>query len=117
MPRPNGLDVTRALAGPGVDDPLKVVVVTTFDRDDYVYGALRGGAVGFLLKDAGAALLAEAVRAANAGDVLISPALTARLFHDMPFQRGTVRLSDRELDVVRSPTAPTRRSPPTCSSR
>jgi DNA-binding NarL/FixJ family response regulator len=102
MPRLNGLDVTRALAGPGVADPLKVVVVTTFDQDDYVFGALRGGAVGFLLKDAGAGLLAEAVRAAHAGDVLISPALTARLFHDMPFRRGGVRLSDRELDVVRS---------------
>jgi DNA-binding NarL/FixJ family response regulator len=102
MPRLNGLDVTRALAGPGVADPLKVVVVTTFDQDDYVYGALHGGAAGFLLKDAGATLLVEAVRAAHAGDALISPELTARLFHDMPFRRVHIRLSDRERDVIRS---------------
>jgi DNA-binding NarL/FixJ family response regulator len=102
MPGRNGLDVTRDLAGPGVVSPLKVVVVTTFDQDDYVYGALRGGATGFLLKDAGAALLVEAVRAAHAGDVLVSPALTARLFHDLPVPRRRIRLSDRERDVIRS---------------
>jgi DNA-binding NarL/FixJ family response regulator len=103
MPRLNGLDVTRALAGPDVAHPLKVVVVTTFDQDDYVYGALRGGAVGFLLKDAGAALLAEAVRAAHAGDALVSPALTARLFRDLPAKAPThTRLSERERAVVRS---------------
>jgi DNA-binding NarL/FixJ family response regulator len=101
MPRLNGLDVTRALAGPGVADPLKVVVVTTFDQDDYVYGALRGGAAGFLLKDAGAVLLAEAVRAAHLGEALISPELTARLFRDLPGQKH-VKLSHRERDVVRS---------------
>jgi DNA-binding NarL/FixJ family response regulator len=100
MPRLNGLDVTHALAGPAVTDPLKVVVVTTFDQDDYVYGALRGGAVGFLLKDAGAPLLVEAVRAAHAGDALISPALTARLFHSLPPPEN--KLSARERDVVRS---------------
>ena len=103
MPRLNGIDVTRALAGPGVAAPLKVVVVTTFDQDDYVYGALRGGAVGFLLKDAGATLLVEAVRAAWAGDALVSPALTARLFRALPpTPTKCVRLTDRERDVVRS---------------
>ena len=74
MPGLDGIEVTRALAGPGVPDPLRVVIVTTFDLDEYVYGALRAGAVGFLLKDAGPALLVEAVRAASAGDALISPA-------------------------------------------
>jgi DNA-binding NarL/FixJ family response regulator len=49
MPVRDGLEVTRALAGPGVPDPLRVVIVTTFDLDEYVYGALRAGAVGFLL--------------------------------------------------------------------
>jgi DNA-binding NarL/FixJ family response regulator len=105
MPRLNGLDVTRALAGhAALAGPagLKVVVVTTFDQDDYVYGALRGGAVGFILKDAGAALLVEAVRAAHAGDALISPALTARLFHNLPGPPPRTKLSDRERDVVRS---------------
>jgi DNA-binding NarL/FixJ family response regulator len=67
MPRLDGIEVTRALAGPGVADPLRVVIVTTFDLDEYVYGALRAGAVGFILKDAGPVLLAEAVRAAGAG--------------------------------------------------
>jgi DNA-binding NarL/FixJ family response regulator len=105
MPRLNGLDVTRALAGPGVAAPLKVVVVTTFDQDDYVYGALRGGAVGFLLKDAGAALLVEAVRAAHAGDALVSPAVTVRLLRSLarpPAASPATPLSDREKDVVRS---------------
>ena len=65
----------RLLAGPGVADPLRVVVVTTFDVDEYVYGALRGGACGFLLKDSGPTLLAEAVRAAAVGDSLVSPSV------------------------------------------
>ncbi|MEV6847809.1 response regulator transcription factor [Actinoplanes sp. NPDC051411] len=104
MPRLNGLDVTRALAGPDVVDPLKVVVVTTFDQDDYVHGALRGGAAGFLLKDAGAALLIEAVRAAHAGDALISPAVTVRLLRNLaapPAPPPAVPLSDREEEVAR----------------
>src|SRR5207244_2279057 len=64
MPKLDGLEVTRVLAGPGTADPPRIVVVTTFDQDDYLYGALRAGAVGFLLKDAGPGLLVEAVRAA-----------------------------------------------------
>lgn len=79
MPEPDGLEVTRRLAGPTVRDPLKVVVVTTFDIDEYVYTALTNGASGFLLKDAGPTLLVEAVRAAVRGDALISPAITVRL--------------------------------------
>jgi DNA-binding NarL/FixJ family response regulator len=64
MPHLDGLEATRLLAGPDVADPIPVVVVTTFDLDEYVYSALRNGATGFLLKDAGPALLVEAVRAA-----------------------------------------------------
>lgn len=79
MPRMDGLEATRALAGPDVVDPLRVVMVTTFDLDEYVYAAFRNGAAGFLLKDAGATLLLEAVRAAHRGDVLVSPSLTVRL--------------------------------------
>lgn len=79
MPEPDGLEVTRRLAGLTVRDPLKVVVVTTFDIDEYVYTALTNGASGFLLKDAGPTLLVEAVRAAVRGDALISPAITVRL--------------------------------------
>lgn len=109
MPRLDGLDVTRALAGPGVTSPMRVVVVTTFDDDAYVDAALDNGALGFLLKDAGPALLVEAVRAAADGGALISPSLTVRLL-----QRRTSSavgrpgataeagpLSDRELQVVR----------------
>ena len=79
MPDVDGIEATRQLAGPDVVDPLAVVVITTFDLDEYVYGALRAGARGFLLKDAGADLLAQAVHAAARGDALIAPNITARL--------------------------------------
>src|SRR5262245_19569981 len=57
MPELDGIEATRRLAGPAVEDPLAVVVITTFDLDEYVYAALRAGARGFLLKDSGPALL------------------------------------------------------------
>jgi DNA-binding NarL/FixJ family response regulator len=79
MPGMNGLDATRALAGPGVEDPLAVVVITTFDVDEYVYGALKAGARGFLLKDAGPELLHQAILAAANGEALIAPNITVRL--------------------------------------
>lgn len=78
MPGVDGIEATRQLAGPDRPDPLAVVVITTFDIDEYIHGALRAGAKGFLLKDATAALVVEAVRAAADGDALISPAVTAR---------------------------------------
>ncbi|GAA3518091.1 response regulator [Actinocatenispora rupis] len=105
MPRIDGIEVTRALAGPDVPDPLRVVVVTTFDLDEYVHGALRGGAVGFVLKDAGPALLVEAVRAAHHGDALVSPSVTLRLLRHLTAVRPRHEphpLSERELDVVRA---------------
>jgi DNA-binding NarL/FixJ family response regulator len=104
MPRMNGLEALRLLAGPDVADPVRVVVVTTFDLDEYVHAALRNGACGFLLKDSGPALLVEAVRAAVSGDALISPSITVRLLQHLtppapdPDAGG---LSPRELDVVR----------------
>jgi DNA-binding NarL/FixJ family response regulator len=79
MPHLDGIEATRQLAGPDVDDPLVVVVITTFDLDEYVYGALEAGARGFLLKDAGPALLTQAIHAAALGDALIAPSVTARL--------------------------------------
>jgi DNA-binding NarL/FixJ family response regulator len=108
MPQVDGIGVTRALAGPGVANPLRVVVVTTFDLDEYVYGALRGGAVGFILKDAGPALLVEAVRAASVGDALVSPSVTVRLLRHLTVtrtkttSRPTTPLSRREIEVVRA---------------
>jgi DNA-binding NarL/FixJ family response regulator len=104
MPGMDGLEVTKTLAGPGVTDPLKVVVVTTFDLDEYVHTALRNGAAGFLLKDSGPALLVEAVRAAVSGDALISPSITVRLLEHLspPAPSGDDGgLSPRELDVVK----------------
>jgi DNA-binding NarL/FixJ family response regulator len=79
MPELDGIELTRRLAGPDVEDPLAVVVITTFDLDEYVHGALKAGARGFLLKDAGPELLAQAVRSAASGDALIAPSVTARL--------------------------------------
>ncbi|MET7694037.1 response regulator transcription factor [Streptomyces sp. NPDC005483] len=105
MPRLDGLEVTRALAGPSVTDPLRVVVVTTFDQDDYAYTALRNGACGFLLKDAASTLLIEAVRSAARGDALVSPAVTVRLLKHLAGHQQAAPaphpLSERELDVVR----------------
>ncbi|AVT36420.1 response regulator transcription factor [Plantactinospora sp. BB1] len=79
MPRADGLDATAALARFAV--PPKVVVLTTFDLDEYVATALRHGAVGFLLKDATADQMAAAVRSAAAGDAMLSPQVTRRLLH------------------------------------
>ncbi|MFF5108364.1 response regulator [Streptosporangium sp. NPDC000509] len=79
MPGLDGIQATRLLAGPTVEDPLAVVVITTFDLDEYVYAALRAGARGFLLKDAGTVLLTQAIHAAANGDALIAPSITARL--------------------------------------
>ncbi len=107
MPHVDGLEATRALAGPGVEDPLRVVVVTTFDLDDYVHTALRNGAAGFLLKDAGPALLIEAVHAAARGDVLVSPSITVRLLAHFaepvpagPPPQPVVPLTEREEEVL-----------------
>ncbi|OXM64040.1 response regulator [Amycolatopsis vastitatis] len=108
MPGTDGIEATRRLAGPGVEDPLAVVVITTFDLDEYVYAALRAGARGFLLKNAGAQLLAQAVHAAATGDALIAPSVTARLLDAFagtgsgaPIQ-PVEPLTDREEQVLLS---------------
>lgn len=109
MPGMDGIEATRRLAGPEVEDPLSVVVITTFDLDDYVYAALKAGARGFLLKDAGPELLAGAIRAAAAGDALIAPSVTARLLNE--FAEGpaaaspappSAPLTNREEEVLRA---------------
>ncbi|MFI2607348.1 response regulator [Kitasatospora sp. NPDC018619] len=104
MPRMDGLELTRRLAeeSPGV----RVVIVTTFDLDEYVHSALKAGAYGFLLKRSGAPLLIEAVRAAVDGDSLISPQITTRLLRSLagPKQKKAPRaekLTPRELEVAR----------------
>jgi DNA-binding NarL/FixJ family response regulator len=107
MPGLDGIEATRALAGPGVADPVAVVVITTFDLDEYVYAALRAGARGFLLKDAGPALLAQAVHAAANGDALIAPSVTTRLLGAFaatapaaPPRQPLDPLTDREEQVL-----------------
>lgn len=79
MPELDGVEATRQLAGPDVDSPMPVVVITTFDLDEYVHGALKAGARGFLLKDAGPELLVQAIESAARGDALIAPSVTVRL--------------------------------------
>ncbi|MEW2296537.1 response regulator transcription factor [Streptomyces sp. NPDC006743] len=125
MPGLDGLEATRLLAGPEADEPLNVLIATTFDVDEYVYRALRNGACGFLLKDGSPALLVEAVRAVAADNALISPSITVRLLKHMtdaaseavtragrperagrrpPSESRTARelpLTARETDVVR----------------
>ncbi|MGI5268566.1 response regulator [Nonomuraea sp. CA-218870] len=107
MPGLDGIAATRALAGPDVADPLAVVVITTFDLDEYVYAALRAGARGFLLKNAGAQLLSQAVHAAAGGDALIAPSVTARLLDAFartgpagPPVRPVEALTDREEEIL-----------------
>ncbi|MFB6725930.1 response regulator [Kribbella sp. NPDC056345] len=103
MPKGDGLSVVEQLAGPQVAEPLKVIVVTTFDLDEYVHTALRNGAAGFVLKRSGPALLVEAIRAAAAGDVLISPQLTTRLFsriREVPGDPRWATLTAREQEVA-----------------
>ncbi|ADJ47927.1 two-component system response regulator [Amycolatopsis mediterranei S699] len=106
MPGVDGLRATELLAGPAVADPLRVVVVTTYDADENVYAALLGGACGFLLKDAGPRLLVDAVRAAANGEALVSPSVTVRLlarFTERARRRAQGApdlLTDRESDVV-----------------
>jgi DNA-binding NarL/FixJ family response regulator len=107
MPHLDGLEATLQLAGPDLDDPLAIVIITTFDTDDYVTGALRAGAKGFLLKDAGPDLLVHAIRAAAEGDVLIAPSVTARLLARLADsapatdpRQPIVPLTEREEEVV-----------------
>ena len=107
MPGIDGIEATRRLAGKAIGQPLAVVVITTFDNDDYVYAALKAGARGFLLKDAGPDLLAQAVRAAAKGDALIAPGITARFLSafadsrpDQPPAQPSEALTDREEQVL-----------------
>jgi DNA-binding NarL/FixJ family response regulator len=79
MPELDGVQATRQLAGPGVPHPTKVIILTTFDLDEYVVEALRAGASGFLLKDASATTLVEAIRVVARGEALLAPTVTRRL--------------------------------------
>ncbi|MGW0808141.1 response regulator [Nonomuraea sp. NPDC002799] len=109
MPVLDGIEATRLLAGAGVADPVKVVMVTTFNLDEYVYEALRAGASGFLLKDAPPAQLLHGIRTVAVGAALLAPEVTRRLVgryaaRIRPAEGGTaddVPLTARELEVLR----------------
>ena len=106
MPNLDGIEATRLLAGPDVEDPIAVVVITTFDTDEYVHGALKAGARGFLLKGASPDQLVQAIHAAIKGDALIDPGVTARLLTRFASSTTTVPvqplepLTDREEAVL-----------------
>ncbi|QDB78143.1 response regulator transcription factor [Georgenia sp. 311] len=108
MPKVNGLDATRAiLEAPG--EPPRVIMLTTFDADEYVFAALRAGASGFLLKDSPPEELVHAVRVVAAGDALLAPKVTRALIADFAARpvgppradNSLTPLTERELDVMR----------------
>ncbi|GAA3945994.1 response regulator [Actinoplanes auranticolor] len=107
MPVMDGLEATRRLLTPGAS--VRVLILTTFDLDDYVYEALRAGASGFLLKDAPAADLVHAVRVVAAGEALLAPSVTRRLIAEFaarprsrpPRPTAAHGLTPRETDVLR----------------
>ena len=96
MPVLDGLQATRQITA--MSDPPKILVLTTFDLDDYVYEALRSGASGFLLKDASARELSEAVRLVAAGDALLAPGVTRRLIAEFARMGGPRAPSRKQLD-------------------
>ncbi|MGA4981931.1 response regulator [Streptomyces cellulosae] len=109
MPVLDGIEATRLLAGSGVQDPVKVLVVTTFNLDEYVYEALRAGASGFLLKDAPPDRLLHGIRTVASGAALLDPEVTRQLVgryasRIRPSDDGGDRqipLTPRELEVLR----------------
>ncbi len=111
MPVLDGVAATRRLAGPGVASPVKVLILTTFDLDEYVVEALRAGASGFLLKDVPPEDLVAAIRVIAAGDALLAPSVTRRLLDRFaarlpaaapPPSPALESLTERELQVLRS---------------
>ncbi|MGH9155443.1 MAG: response regulator [Acidimicrobiales bacterium] len=107
MPRMDGLEATRRITG-DPDSAAQVVVLTTFERDDYIFEALRAGASGFLIKNAPPDELVHAVRVVAGGDSLLAPSVTTRIIEDFcrrggPVRRNTDtdRLTEREAEVLR----------------
>ena len=107
MPEMDGIEATRRIAQSDGDPPVRVLMLTTFDLDEYVYDALRAGASGFLLKDVPAEQLVEGIRLIAAGEALLAPSVTRRLIeefskgprarHETP--KGLEELTARELEV------------------
>jgi DNA-binding NarL/FixJ family response regulator len=108
MPNMDGIEATAKLTGGAIDPAPRVLVLTTFDLDEYVFGALRAGAAGFLLKDASRERLVEAIRVVHAGDALLSPSITRRLIEDFAARADPIEppaavlaeLTPREREVL-----------------
>jgi DNA-binding NarL/FixJ family response regulator len=107
MPQMDGVEATARLTAAGIEPPPRVLVLTTFDLDEYVFGALRAGAAGFLLKDAPRERLLEAIRVVNSDEALLSPSITRRLIEDFatrtdPLEPPAVleQLTPREREVL-----------------
>jgi len=108
MPVLDGLEATRLICSDPTLRATRVLVLTTFDLDEYVYKALRAGASGFLLKDAGPSELLNAIRVVAAGDALIAPSITRRLIAEFAARRdpntppaAVAKLTDREREILR----------------
>ena len=100
MPEMDGIEATRLVAGRDGDGGPKVLMLTTFDLDEYVYDALRAGASGFLLKDVPAEQLVEGIRVVAQGDALLAPSVTKRLIHEFSRGGGTHQQAPAELEEL-----------------
>jgi len=100
MPEMNGLDAARQILSAGWEPPVRVLMLTTFDIDDYVYEALSVGASGFMLKDAPAEELIRAVRVVAEGQALLAPTVTRRLIADVTSRRAAPRARPAALDAL-----------------
>lgn len=100
MPEMNGLDAARQILSAGWEPPVRVLMLTTFDIDDYVYEALSVGASGFMLKDAPAEELIRAVRVVAEGQALLAPTVTRRLIADVTSRRAVPRARPAALDAL-----------------
>ena len=100
MPEMDGLEATRQILDDAKEDSPRILVLTTFDADEYVYEALRAGASGFLLKDTEPDQLADAVRVIAAGEALLAPAITRRLINEFASRPEIRKASPEQLDIL-----------------
>ncbi|WP_369224840.1 response regulator [Streptomyces sp. R39] len=102
MPGVNGIEATERILAQAAAPAPRILVLTTFDLDEYVYGALRAGASGFLLKDSGPERLLTAITAVDGGDALFAPSVTRRLVEAFARRHGPGAVSPPGLDVLTS---------------
>ncbi|MFI5891846.1 response regulator [Actinoplanes sp. NPDC051513] len=100
MPRMDGIEAVALLSAAALEPPPRVLMLTTFDLDEYVFGALRAGAAGFLLKDASRERLVDAIRVVDAGEALLSPSVTRRLIEEFARRSDPFRPPDTLLEAL-----------------